>query len=312
MRGLICALTLTAVVAGTSYAQNQENDNQTADSGTELPLPVVPSSLRSPGERAGYIIEHFWDALDFGTDERAKDKNFLEQTFVNYLSVFPFAEKEQQKEAVRILMEGAERNAEAYGYLAELADKYLYSSDSPMMSEEIYILFLEQIVSSEALDETHKVRPRAQLTAALKNRPGMKVPDFDFVTREGEERSLYGIERAREKLLIFYDPDCTHCMQVISELKTNDLIKGLSSSGKLEVLAIYSGEDRDFWQQNADMLPSEWTVGYEDGTVQDEELYVIRELPTLFLLDEENNVLLKEPDIEKLKAYYTEQNQQKD
>ena len=60
-------------------------------SGYVLSLPDVPPSLTAPEERAAYIIAHFWDGMDFGDTLRCRDRAFMEQNFVNYLSLFPHA-----------------------------------------------------------------------------------------------------------------------------------------------------------------------------------------------------------------------------
>jgi len=47
----------------------------------ELPLPTVPNSLVTPRDRAGYVMMHFWDALDATDTVRSLNKDFWEQNF---------------------------------------------------------------------------------------------------------------------------------------------------------------------------------------------------------------------------------------
>ena len=60
------------------------------------------------------------------------------------------------------------------------------------------------------------------------------------------------------------------------------------------MLAVYSGDDRDLWERDAAVLPAEWTVGYESGWLQDTGAYVLRAMPTLYLLDRNKQVILKD------------------
>ncbi|MCH5219691.1 MAG: DUF5106 domain-containing protein [Muribaculaceae bacterium] len=274
-------------------AQNV-SDSETNVAYEALELPLVPSTLTAPSDRAAYIIEHFWDSMDFAGDERAYDPRFMEQTFVNYLSVFPYADIAAQSVAVDTLMSRAQANPDAYEILADLADTYLYTYDSPMADDGVYVMFADNILSSPVVDDAHKIRPRAHRDTALKNRPGTPAADFAFTDRDGNDTSLYGIDTRGDILLIFYDPDCEHCSIAMRAISSDRQISDKVASGDLAVVAVYSGEDRELWQQRAASLPSEWTVGYEDGSLQDDGLYVIRNLPTVYRLSADKTVLEKE------------------
>ena len=52
---LIC-LMLTAISGSMNAQQNQTQD---------LPLPAIPATLRTPHERASYLLAHFWDSMSF-------------------------------------------------------------------------------------------------------------------------------------------------------------------------------------------------------------------------------------------------------
>ena len=261
-----------------------------ADSIPELPLPNVPTTLRTPTDRANYIIQHFWDAMEFGDTIRSHNRMFMEQNFSNFISVFPYAEEEARKHAVEILLGKAETDSTGYVLLKDVTEKYLYEPNSPMLSEEFYILFLERFIQSPILGEQGTLRLYRQLDAARKNRPGMTAADFAYTTREGNKTTLHLTNTDGELLLIFYDPDCEHCKEVMSELQAEKTL----SDGSVKVLAIYSDEDHELWKRTAGLLPKEWTVGYDGGTLQENGSYVLRAMPTLYLLDREKKVILKD------------------
>ena len=95
-------------------------------------------------------------------------------------------------------------------------------------------------------------------------------------------------------MLIFYDPDCSHCSETMAIITADEKITNEIDSGKLKVVAVYSGEDREMWDSSADKLPAKWTIGFDDGTIQDEGMYVIRNLPAIYLIGPDGRVLVKE------------------
>lgn len=74
----------------------------------DLPLSVTPSTLCIPHERAAYLWVHIWDDIDFADTLRSHHPAFMEQNFVNFLSLFPHAQAEARIMAVKSLMQRAE------------------------------------------------------------------------------------------------------------------------------------------------------------------------------------------------------------
>ena len=261
---------------------------------SELSLPNVPEVLRTPGERASYIITHFWDALDFCDTLRSHNMRFMEQNFSNFISVFPYADEQARQSAVGTLLYRAETDSGAYVLIRNLAEKYLYEPNSPMLSEDYYILFLERLVSSPVLEEYGTLRLRRQLEAARKNRPGMIAADFTYTMRDGHSTTLHNTIGDGDLLLIFYDPDCEHCKETIAELQASEVLSNVLASGKMKVLAVYSGDSYQLWQQTATLLPADWVIGYDSGVLQENGSYVLRAMPTLYLIDHDKKVVLKD------------------
>ena len=225
----------------------------------------------------------------------------MEQNFSNFISVFPYADETMRTAAVATLMQKAQANSDAYDILVDITEKYLYNFDSPIYSEDYYLLFLRNILdTSLAKNDPRSVRLKFRLDALNKNRPGMLAANFAYTTRRGAKATLRATPVSSRLLLIFYDPDCDHCKEVMGELQENQSLSAAVDSGKLQVLAIYSGDDRDLWKQTAPSLPESWTVGYESGMLQENGSYVIRTLPTLYLLDANKQVLQKETSVTSL------------
>ena len=265
-----------------------------------LRLPSVPDTLREPADRAAFIINHFWDSLDFVNTSEASDIDFLEQPFADFTNIALIADTASRVRAINTLLDRAVDNPASFTAINRLAEKYLYSPDSPVFSDDTYAIFLRYAVNSDKLSQTDKIRPALMLDGIMKNRAGTPASDFTFETSDGNSATLYDMPDNSPLLLIFYDPDCSHCSETIEKLRTDSLVGTNIRQGKLNVLAVYSGDDRDFWLTRLPAMPVDWTVGYEDGSLQDDGTYIIRTMPTIFLLDSKKNVILKEPTVEKL------------
>lgn len=263
-------------------------------------LPQIPDTLRNVESRAAFLVEHYWDNADFDRLATTEYSDTLEQAFVDFINIFPYADNATLQNGTANLVSGSLTSPDAFRDISALAEKYLYTPESPMASDQYYSLFLTAVVENPAIDSSLKIRPKLQLEAIAKNRPGTQAADFRFTDRDGSERTLYELDTDCDILLVFYDPDCDHCAETTAELTASRPYLDAVAAAKLKVVAVYSGEELDVWQNTASDLPADWTVGYDDGTLQDEGLYVLRTMPTLFLLSGSKNVILKEPTLETL------------
>ncbi|MCH5179536.1 MAG: DUF5106 domain-containing protein [Prevotellaceae bacterium] len=290
----------SASQADTSVTDTLQTNTAVAE---ELPLPDVPTTLREPAARAAYIIRHFWDAMDFADTLRSLDSGFMEQNFSNFISVVPYADEQARREAIDTLLSKAGSTPKAYKLLSAIAEDYLYNPNSPMYDEETYILFLENMINSPILDIARTTRLRHQLRYAKLNRPGMKAADFSYTTREGKRTRLHTTQTAGPLLLLFYDPDCDHCKELMTRLCASSCLEQLVANGRLSVLAIYADFDTKLWKSTNKELPKNWTVGINLGEIYDKELYSLRSLPVLYLLDADKTVILKDIAPDRLEDY---------
>lgn len=259
------------------------------------PLPDVPSTLTEPVDRADYVVEHFWEkAVDLGDPSYVFEKERVHQSFVDFLSILPLAHPESRKKGIDNLMEKASGDEFSLMLIYELAEKYLYNVDSPMKDEETYILFLNDILRSKTLDTFSRTRPSMQLEAAMKNRVNTAASDFEFTGRDGKKQHLSDFKTSPNLILIFYDPDCEHCRDEMALIAENDEINHKVDQGIVKIVAIYSGEDKNLWDATKNSLPEKWIVGYNNGSLQEKDIYIIRTFPTIYKLDEGLKVNAKE------------------
>lgn len=276
----------------------QENKKVKDASATSTPKmferPMPPPMLTDPKDQAAYLAVHFWDKFDFRDTMYCHMPNVTEQAFMSYISIFPHTTYEKVCEGVKKLLDSAAVEKVMYNYFLNKAQRFLYNPISEMRNDEYYIPFLEHAVISPQMSEADKVHVRYQLKLAKKNRPGEKALDFTYVLASGKVDHLYGVA-APYVLLMFYNPDCEECRHTTTMLNNSPVIKAAVASGKLKVLAVYPDENLESWKKHLPDMPKAWINGYDKSLdVKNYEIYDLKAIPTLYLLDKEKKVLLKD------------------
>lgn len=285
----------TSDVGDTAHVRN------VAEAASELPLPEVPSSLVSPEERAAYVMLHFWDAMDFSDTTRCNDTAFMEQNIVNFISMLPHAEKSASAEAFGTFIKRVAANPDALRLIYDIMENYLAFPNSPMRNEEYYIIFLEELLRLPSLSESERIRPQYQLEMAKKNRPGTRASDFRFIDSKGIKRTLHKIH-GDNILLLFYDPECTHCWEILQQVHESQVIKQSVADGRLTVLAVYAEGNRTLWNDTKHAMPRQWNVGFVTDKILENEKYSLPAMPVLYLLDHDKTVLLKDAPFSAIEA----------
>ena len=302
----ICCFFAIMSIIGCSSQDNKKSDDNKAPAETKLKdfeRPVPPPLLTTAKDVAEYILVHYWDKFDFRDTMYCHAPEITEQAFVNFFNLFQYASKEKIGVAVNKLLDSAQVDVVMYNYFYRKGEDYLYNPNSPSRSDEYFIPFLEHLVFSSRVVEQDKVRSRYQLNLAYKNRLGEKASDFIYTLNSGATGNLYGIS-SKYTLLMFYNPDCKECQMTTAELKRSTVISEAVSSGKLKVLAVYLDEDIEIWKKHINDIPASWINGYDKTlTVRNNEIYDPKAIPTLYLLDKEKIVLLKDAIIGEIQTY---------
>lgn len=106
-----------------------------------LELPMIPSTISTPEDKAGFIAIHFWDTVDFNDTEHSLDQPFMERNFVDYLTLLPSVMTADRKAAFDSLVKHASVNDEARAMIVSLGEKYLNQDGSPLKNPEYYADF---------------------------------------------------------------------------------------------------------------------------------------------------------------------------
>ena len=275
-----------------------------------LPFPDVlpPAMMEDPQDRAEYMAQNMWNSLTDPSRTYPCDsllvsgvrRTDVEQKFANWTQVLgmssrPVAEKSVSRLYDRALAcEKKDTSSNVFETFASLVDKYLFDPNSPLRDEDLYGAYASRLAAYEEYTEVQKEKYARDARLCALNKVGTKAADFRFADRRGKIRTLYGVE-APYTLLFFSNPGCEACMSIINVLKEDPQISGMISSGRLKVLNIYIDEDLDAWRSYMPVYPEEWYNGFDpDFVIRNETLYNVRAIPSLYLLDSDKTVLLKD------------------
>lgn len=246
---------------------------------------------------------HYWDNFDFKDAKALKNPEIGEQTLVNFIAKFPDFSERMNALAMKQMLAKAKPYPASFIFFTQQLEHYLYDPNSPQRNDAYYAPVIEFLLDSCELDNTEKYRYSTRLQALKKNRIGMLAPDFSFRTPGGGKKNLSDYHRPFV-LLFFYEPGCPHCEVAIEELRMNAGFNRLIEQGILDILSIYAMGDLKSWKVYQSAIPATWVNGFDtEMQILSKGLYEIRATPTIYLLDKDRRVVLKDTDLSGVAIY---------
>lgn len=288
-----CRIVTVLLFLGYFFLKSFERETE------DFPIFIISEEVIDE-EMADSIFIFFWDDKDFRNLDQVSNRDEFVRKFTDFAELLNNCNDSLTgARAVENLIEKSSVNPEAFKIIKETASQFFYEPVSPFMNEESYIHFLNYYSNSEFLNESTKKRYRFLLNIALKNRPNYKASDFEFITKDDRKQNLWNfpLKDKSRLLLIFYDPDCDSCKEIIDNLAKNEKLNHQIKNDEIQVLAIYPGDDIKLWKENLSSLPNEWTVGMDTGNIEEQDLYYFFNFPTVYLLDNDKRVIIKEMNV---------------
>ncbi len=257
-------------------------------------MPDIPVTISQPEERAKYLLLHYWDNLNFADTVWNTNPNF-EQAFVDYVDLFNYADSQAIIPSVDVIIKKSIPHKTTFNWFTEIFERYLYDVNSPMRNEYFYSLVLGCLNNAEDVDQILKTRYKYQLEQINKNAVGEIASDFKYTTSDNKTNRLHNI-KSQYTLIFFYDPDCNDCLNTKKMLMQSDVIRQLINNKQMTIIAMYVYEDIELWKGNTQQMPDNWITAYDATTDLEvkNKLYAIRAIPSLYLLDEDKKVILRD------------------
>ena len=274
----------------------------------EFPQVEVPSMYTDPLERAVYATNHFWDRFTDTSKVYACDSvtvngvpmEALESQMGLFASLAGQLSLEEGGKAVARLYERAEAferkypETNVFEQLSRWTNHYFYDPNSPVRNEDLYFYYVDRLSRSDLIDSGYRMGYEWDARKCSLNRVGTPAADFSFTDTRGRVRTLYGI-KAEYTVLIFGNPGCKACMEIMEAMESTSEIADLISSGRLQVVDVYIDQDIDDWKAHIPEYPKTWINGYDHGyTIRTDLLYNVRGIPSIYLLDADKTVLMKD------------------
>lgn len=261
-----------------------------------FPLPEVPKLLTTPADRANYLAIHYWDRFDFKDHSLIEKPEVTEQGFANFISIMPYVT--EQKAAFAVFARRMTQDPKMMEHLLEVSERYLFDNFSPVYDEELYLVLVDELLKQPKLSEVQRERLRYQKGVAGKNRVNRMATDFGFVQRNGKRTTLKGI-RAEYVLLYLNDPECSACKQIKEVLEKSVTVNRWKESGRMKIVSVCIEGMTNGWKKLP--APAGWVDGCdEEKLLLKEDVYDLRNLPAIYLLDADKNILLKNATVQRL------------
>ena len=275
-----------------------------------LPFPELqlPTMISGQQEALEYMAVNYWNGITDPSRNYPSDSLLVsgvryadvEQKFADWTYVIEYVGQSVWSKAVGNLYERAlacekkDTSSRVFETFVELFQKYYYDPNSPMRNEDVYYHFVSRYASYEGLSDVERGKYEREARLCALNRIGTKAADFRFADRRGRMMNLYDV-KAEMTLLFFSNPGCEACMEIINVLREEPLISSHIASGRLAVVNVYIDEDIQAWRDYMPVYPEEWYNGFDpDYVLRSNEIYAVRAIPSLYLLDAEKRVILKD------------------
>lgn len=279
-------------------------------------FPLVQAPAMLDGEqRVSYMAGHFWDAFFKVAEEPSSGDSTIvggvvrrevEQAMADYITLLEMLPLQEscvivEKFTDRLAGIGAaDSSSSVFKGLSSIFERYVYDPNSPVRDEDLYTPYARRMAQCRFVDPAKREAYADDVRLTSLNRRGTKAADFSFMDRHGRHYSLYGIT-AERILLFFSNPGCTACKEIIESLESVPGIGERIDSGELAVLNIYVDEDISGWLDYMPIYPENWYNGYDSAhSIRSDELYNVRAIPSLYMLDKDKNVLMKDVPLERI------------
>ena len=251
--------------------------------------------------------EGFWQGYDFcDTTLIVNNPSGVERDFVEYINQIYYMEKDSLKKEFDEFIRYISLCPRSEEFFTELTEKYLYQYRSTPHIESMYLTFLERYTASPYIADENKIRPKMQITDIAKNTVGSIATDFTYTLPNGTTSQMHDIKTPLT-LLYFNNPLCEECNATLEEMRNSTLLNDMIKNGEITVLSVYVDDNPQEWKDNLSHYPSNWIVAMDDGRVIDNErLYVLRIIPSIYLLGESKKVILKNAEWKNVKKELSE------
>ena len=313
MKFQVLAVAVVAAVFSACGGGNGGGDKSVNDG--SFPMVSPPSYLNDQEQAIKYMARNFWDnffKIELDGKEGANVVHGVDSvSFLNAFGVYAQLATMAGANVMEAPMTELFQNLDSLALkgerkpllkVVEQMEHYFFDPNSPVLDEEMYLRALDGILAAKSLTDLDKMQYEYQHRICSLNRAGTPAADFVFEQLNGKKGSLYGI-KGDYTLIFFNNPGCHACGEILENI-VNSPVAEMVSKGKVKVLAMYIDEELEAWKENRSKFPQEWIYAHDHKMIlRDNNIYGLRAIPSLYLLDKEKRVILKDAPVGKVISY---------
>lgn len=272
--------------------------------------PELTGKLKDPKTKDDSLAAYnffkgnYWDGVNFW-DGRLAYTTFFEDKIDKYFTQLVMPHPDSVIKEIDYMLGYASANDEMTRFLlVKFVNRYL--NQKYMWEDAVFVHLFEKYFSNKNytwLSDKGKKTITDRAYSLMANIMGNPASDIVLPDSSGNITGLYDL-KADYTIVVFWDPTCGHCKEVLPKLDSFYLAKWKMAGLKLFAVAKETdGSKKDWLNFIHEKSLKEWTHVYyskaEDKTRIDagipgySQLYDVQTFPTLYLLDKEKRIVAK-------------------
>lgn len=277
---------------------------------TAMREPVLTGRLKEPKNKVdstdsySFYKSHYWDGVNFW-DGRMAYTTILEEKIDKYFEQLVVPQQDSViKELDRMLGPASISEEMTRFLLVKFVNRYL--NQKYMWEDAVFVHLYEKYFSQKTYswltDKGMKtITDRAY--SLMANIMGNPAADIELPDSSGKTISLYQ-QDASFTIVVFWDPTCGHCKEVLPKVDSFYLAKWKAAGMKVFAVAKETdGTKKDWTSFINEQRLQDWTHVYyskaddkartDAGIPGYSQLYDVLTFPTLYLLDKDKRIIAK-------------------
>ncbi|MFZ9387238.1 MAG: thioredoxin-like domain-containing protein [Chitinophagaceae bacterium] len=272
--------------------------------------PELTGRLKEPLNREDsldayyYYKNHYWDGVNFW-DGRLAYTTFFDEKLEKYFNQVVTPNPDSVIREIDYMLGFGSLSEEMTRFLlVKFANRYL--NQKYMWEDAVFVHLFEKYFASKSypwLSESGRKTITDRAYSLMANIMGNMAPDVVLPDTAGKYSGLYDLA-ADYVVVVFWDPTCGHCKEVLPRLDSFYREKWKPAGLRMFAVAKeVEGTKADWMNFIREKDLGDWTHVYyskaEDktrissGTPGYSQLYDVQSFPTLYLLDKEKRIIAK-------------------
>jgi len=281
--------------------------------------PILEGTMKNPKTKEdsiasySYYKKHFWDGVNF-YDSRLAYTTFFEDKVDKYFTQLVVPHPDSTIKEIDWMLSFASPSEEMTRLLLiKFVNRYL--NQKYMWEDAVFVHLYEKYFSNKKyswLTEKGEKTITDRAYSLMANIMGTPASDIDLPDSTGNPVQLYG-QAADFFLVVFWDPTCGHCKEVLPRLDSFYRAKWKNEGLKIYAVAKETdGTKNDWLSFIRDHKLTEWYNVYysktddkariDAGIPGYSQLFDVQSFPTLYLLDKEKRIIAKKLSVDQINS----------